>query len=194
MSVTTDKELRLTRRHDHGQLTAFEFRHLLNLGDLFQFVANPLQHLRAKFLMGHFAPPKPQGHFDLIAIVDKSARVPHLHVVIMGIDVGPQLDLFHVDRLLPLAGDIGLFLIFVFELAEIDDFADRRRGVRRHFNQVEVYAVCSFEGVCGSNDADLLAILIDQPNLGTVDVCIYPRSRAFRWGNVYWSSSDVFIS
>jgi len=112
----------------------------------------------------------------------------------MDVDVGPQLDLFDVDRLLPLAGDIGFFLIFVFELAKIDDLANWRIGIRRYLDEVEIDAISPLDGLLGANNTNLLTIFIDEPNFRTVDFCVYPRSGAFRRGNVYWSSSDLSIS
>jgi hypothetical protein len=55
----------------------------------------------------------------------------------MGVGVGAELDLLDLDRLLLLARFGFAFLLFVLELAEIHDLADRRIGVGRDLDQVE---------------------------------------------------------
>ena len=47
----------------------------------------------------------------------------------MIVDVRTHLDLFDLLRLLALAGEIGLFLGFVFILAHIEELADRRVSI-----------------------------------------------------------------
>jgi hypothetical protein len=57
----------------------------------------------------------------------------------MVIDVGTHFDLFDLLRLLALAGEVGLFLGLIFELADIKIFADWRVCIRRNLNQIEAY-------------------------------------------------------
>jgi hypothetical protein len=47
----------------------------------------------------------------------------HLHVIIVIVDVRTHLDLLDLLRLLALAGEVGLFLRLVPELADIEELA-----------------------------------------------------------------------
>ena len=69
--------------------------------------------------------------------LDERENLLHLHVVIVVVDVRTHLDLLDLLRLLRLAGEIGLFLGLVFELADVEELAHRRIGVGRDLDQVE---------------------------------------------------------
>jgi hypothetical protein len=55
----------------------------------------------------------------------------------MVVDIRTHLDLLDLLRLLALAGEVGLFLGLIFELADVEIFADWRVSIGRNFNQVE---------------------------------------------------------
>ena len=55
----------------------------------------------------------------------------------MVVDAGPQLDFLDFDDLLALALLGRLLLLEEAELAEIEDFADRRRGVGDDLDEIE---------------------------------------------------------
>jgi len=73
----------------------------------------------------------------------------------MVIDVGTELDLLHLDDLLLFAGFVLLLLLLVLELAEIEQLADRRIGVRRNLDEVEA---CVFRRAIASR-ADTIPII-----------------------------------
>ena len=55
----------------------------------------------------------------------------------MVVDAGPQLDFLDLDDFLLLSGLVFLFLGLEFELAEIQDLADRRIGVGGDLDEVQ---------------------------------------------------------
>ena len=114
------------RRQDHDHLPSLQFGKLLDLGQFDQLVADPVKDLGAKILMGHFTATKPQGHVHLVAFLQELAHRPHLHTVIIVVDVGTQLDFLDLDYLLLLPRLILLFLDFVFVFSIIQNLADRR--------------------------------------------------------------------
>ena len=54
---------------------------------------------------------------------------------------GRTLYLFDFDDALLLLGLVLLLLLLVFELAEVEDLADRRVGVRADFEQIQADGV-----------------------------------------------------
>ena len=92
---------------------------------------HPHQHVHAELLVRQLAAAEAHGHLDLVAFLDEFEHAAHLDVVIVVVDAGAQLDLLDLDDLLLLARLVLVLLLFVFELAEIEDLADRRIGVGR---------------------------------------------------------------
>ena len=87
--------------------------------------------------MGELAAAEAQGDLHLVAFLDELEDLPHLHVIIVVVDVRTHLDLLDLLRLLRLARHVGLFLGLVFVLADIEELGDRRVGVGRNLDQVE---------------------------------------------------------
>ena len=90
--------------------------------------------------------------------------------------LGRNFDLFHLDDFLLLARFAFAFLLFVFELAEIHDLADRRVRVWRNLNQIEAGISGELHGFGGMNHPDIVTIGADQANFGGTDFIIYARS------------------
>ena len=115
--------------------------------------------------MRHFAAPKPQGDLALVAIFQKLEHRAHLDLVVMGIGVGAELDLFDLDDLLILAG-VRLFLLgLVFELAKIHDLADRGHRIGRNLDQIEPRLFGHDQGAFRRDNAHVFAIGADQANI-----------------------------
>ena len=70
---------------------------------------------------------------------------------------------------LVLAGLTGLHGRLVLELAVVHELADRRAGRRRDLDEVEVRLLGESQGVLDADDADLLAVGADEPDLGDAD-------------------------
>ena len=96
----------------------------------------------------------------------------HLHVVIMLLDARAHLDLFDLDDLLLLLGFVLALLRFVFELAVIEDLADRGDGGGRNLNEVEAGFGRHVEGFAGGNHPIHLAIFLDEAHFTHADLVI----------------------
>ncbi len=94
---------------------------------------------------------------------------------IVRIDLGSELDLFQAGpRLLP----AGLFLLdvaLVPVLAVIHDPAHGWIGLRRDLDQIQIERSGLVQRVAGIDDADLLSIRSDQPDLWRPDPIVDPR-------------------
>ncbi len=168
---------RASARCDHHQhLPAFHLRRLLDLGVFCRIVAHPLQQRQAEFTMRQLATTEAQGELHLVAFLDEAMHRLHLGVVIMVIDVRTHLDLLDLLRLLVLAGGSGLFLRFVFELADIQNLAHRRIGAGGDFDQIQPHFMRRGNGFLGVEHTQIFPVLIDDADLGDGDELIIARA------------------
>src|SRR6516164_4305046 len=134
---TRSAKARSARRKDHDHLAAFEARELLDLGGAVELGSHAFQDLHPQLLMHHLAAAEAHGHLDLVAFLEEAGDRSHLHVVVVLVDTGAQLDLLDVDDLLPLARYVLLLLLLILELPGVEDLADRGIGVGRNLDEVE---------------------------------------------------------
>jgi hypothetical protein len=64
------------------------------------------------------------------------------------------------------------FGLLVFELAVVQDAADRRDGVGRYLDQVQPRVARSFERLEQRYDAGLAAIFVNEPDLSDTDAVV----------------------
>src|SRR5918995_514818 len=100
-------------------------------------------------------------------------------VVVLG-DLRPELDLADVDLLLVLARGLQLLVLLVLVLRVVQDAADGRLGVRRHLDEVEVAVHRLLQRFLRAHDPHLLAVLVDEPDLGNADAVVDPGGVALR--------------
>ena len=126
--------------------------------------------------MGHLATAKAQGHLDLVAFLQELHHGSHLDIIVMGIGSRTELDFLDLDDLLLLAG-LGLaLLLFVLELAQVHDLADRRGRVGRDFDQIQPGVLRHLQPDRGRNHADILSIGADQADFGHADAFVHAGS------------------
>jgi hypothetical protein len=133
------------------------------------------EQVHANLLVRKFAAAEPQRDLHLVAFADELVDRPHLHVIVMIVDVRTHLDLLDLLRLLALAGEVGLFLRLVPELADVEELADRRIGVGRDLDQIEANSGRLLDRLAGVHDAQILAILVDHAHLWDVDHLVVAR-------------------
>lgn len=151
MQVKTTNLLLCGGNHHH-HLASLEFWLGFNLGNIRQIFANLFQELHTKLHMRHFTTTKTQGHLYLVTFTEELVHRPHLHIIIMRIDVGTHLDFLDSLRLLLFACFCCLFLGLKLVLAKIQYFADGGIVVRRNLHKIETLFQgqfsCSFYGNC----------------------------------------------
>ena len=81
--------------------------------------------------MAQLAAAEAQRHFHLVAFFQELEHRAHLHAVVVIIDIWTEFDFLDLDRLLLFAGFVLSFLLFVFELAVIENLTNWWIGVRR---------------------------------------------------------------
>ena len=138
------------------------------------------KQLVADVLVRHLAAAEPQRHLHLVALVEEAAHRAHLHFVVVVVDAGPELDFLDLDHLLALARLGRLLLLEEAVFPEIEDLADRRRGVGNDFDQIERGFFRELLRVGEIDDAAILAVGVDELNLNCADVAIDPRPAFLR--------------
>ncbi len=123
--------------------------------------------------MRHLAAAKAHRQLHLVPIAEEAACVPRFEVQIVLLDLGPKLDLLHLDVVLLLLRLARLAGLFVLELPVVHDPDDRRPGVGRDFHQIETPVRRRGAGLLDRNDSYLLAFRVDQPHRADTDLVVY---------------------
>src|SRR6266576_4158723 len=168
----------LLRRHHHRHLPSFHARELLDLGDFVEVVLDPHKHVHAELLVRQLAPAEPHRYFDLVALFDELVHAAHLDRVIVVIDARAQLDFLNLDDLLLFAGFVLFLLLFVFELAVIEDFTDGRIGVWRDLHKIEPGIGRHVERFVASDHSHHLTAFVDKTDAHHADLLVDARPLA----------------
>ena len=185
----------LPRSQHHDHLAAFEFGLRFDLGDLVGFGLHALQKLYAKLLMRHLAPAEAERDLDLVTMFEKAPHVAHLHVIVVGVDVGAHLDFLHIEGLLLLARLGRLFLRLILVFSKVQNLADGRFGVRRDLDKIKTRLVGYLPGRLDRDGAMVLAFIVNELNFWGIDILVCPRSFLRRcYFSPDWSACDVTFS
>jgi hypothetical protein len=138
----------------------------------------------------HFTTAEPQRDLYLVAIVQKLEHVTHFDVIVIGIGVRSELDLFDFDDLLLFARFGFALLGLVFEFAEIHDLAHGRVGIGRNLDQVQSSFFGHFHGAAGCHDPDVFTVGTNKANFVRADIFVNARACISLWRRVMGSASD----
>ena len=134
--------------------------------------------------MRHLAAAEKDRRLHLVAVSEEALDVLLLELIVVLVDLGPELDFFDVDDLLVLLRFARPLLFLVLILAEIHDPADGRHGGGRNLHQVQPLLLRDGEGLRRRHDAQLLPVIVDDPNFPYADAfvdantVVTPRSRS----------------
>ncbi len=140
-----------------------------------QILEEPLEEVPAALGVRLLASAEHDRDLDLVAALEEALDVALLRGVVVVGDLRAQLDLAHVDLLLVLAGLLGLLLLLVLVLRVVEEARDGWAGIRSHLDQVEIALLGHLERLLGLDDADLLAVLVDEPDLANTDALVDAR-------------------
>jgi hypothetical protein len=94
------------------------------------------------------------------------------------IDAGAEFNLLNFDDFLFFAGFVLSLLFFVFILAKIKDFADRRVGIRRYLDEIETGVGRHRERFVTPDYPDHITALVDQAHALDGNVVVDARPLA----------------
>ncbi len=123
--------------------------------------------------MRHLAAAEAQGDLHLVAFLEEAVHGLHLHVVVVLVDAGAQLDFLDLDGALLLARLRGLLLLEKAEATIIEDLADRRNGVRGDLDEVEAGILGKLQRIEERDHATVGAGIVDELNLAnSADIAV----------------------
>ena len=128
----------------------------------------------------HLAAAKLQRHLHLHVLAQKADGVLDLDAKIVRINARTELDFLHGRGVLVLLGFLFLLGLFVTELAEFNEAADRRRGVGGDFDQVNPLLPRQGQRFIEGNDAELFAVHSDDADFAGADFAVDPEERIGR--------------
>src|SRR5436190_15221637 len=161
---------------DRVHLVTFHPRHRFRDGHVAQFVDEPLEDPPPDFRMRHLASAEEDRRLDLVAVLEEALDVLLLELIVVLVDLRPELDLLDQDHLLVLLGLPAPLLLLVLELAEVHDAADRRHRRRRDLDEVESFLPCDGQGLRRRHDAELLAGVVDDADFADPDALVDPHA------------------
>src|SRR3954462_8985185 len=153
------------RHKDREHLITFHARPHLDITYVSQIFFQLLEEARAQFTVGHLASAKPDSGFHLVAARQPLARMLHAIAVVMQVRAGTKLHFLNSDDDLLLLGLVCFLFLLVLKLAEVDDFANRRIGIRRNFHQIHAPFTGHANRFACVHDAELLAIFSSYAHL-----------------------------
>ena len=157
--------------HDHRP--PLHLRHQLHGGLRLQHLPELVKQSLADVRVRHLTPPKPNGELDLIARIEELRRLPGFGLKIMIPDLRLDANLLQLDDMLVLARLTLPPALFVPELPVVHHATDRRDGVGRDFDEVDPTRARQIEGFASREDTELLAVLVDDPDLADPDTLIH---------------------
>ena len=157
------------RGQDHDHVAAVLFGCALHETQLGDVRGQPLQQPEPEFGPGLLASAEHDGDLDLVPGLEEAHDVTLLGLVVVRVDLGPELHFLDDRQDLVASGFAGLLRALVLELAVVHELADRRPGVRGDLDEIEIGLLCHPQGLSDGDDADLLTGCSDKANFGNAD-------------------------
>src|SRR4030095_265930 len=116
----------LVRRDDHRHVAPVLLRGGLDDAEVAHVLGQPLQQPEPELRAGLLATPEHDRDLDLVAAFEEAPDVPALGLVVVLVDLRPELLLLDRGELLVAAGLPGLLRALVLETAVVHELAYRR--------------------------------------------------------------------
>lgn len=163
---------RLERSHEHDHGPALHSWRLFDDAVRPELIGELIEERFAEIRVGHLAPPKEDRQLDLVSGVEELRGLPAFGLEVMVVDLGPDADLFQLDNVLMAAGLTLFAALLVSKLPVVHEPADGWHRIGSHLDEIEPPLARHLKRIeCGDN-ANLLAVLINQPDLADPDALI----------------------
>jgi hypothetical protein len=171
----TAREHRFRGRHHHRHVAPFLHRALLDHAELGELLGEPVEDRGAALGVRHLAPAEHDRDLDLVLVAQEPLDVVLLRVVVVLGDLRAELDLADRDLLLVLLRLLDLLRLLVLVLRVVQHAAHRRARLGRDLDQVQVALLGEAERIGRLHHADLVALVVDHPDLGYANALVDPR-------------------
>src|SRR3981081_1370146 len=160
------------RCQDHEQVLALEQGRALNDRERLRVVRDPVEDPSPDVLVDHFAAPEHDRHLYLLSCFEELLQTLELGLEIVLLDCRRELPLLQLGDVL--LAPLVFFLLDRLELVAsvVDQAADWRARLRRHFYDVE--ALLAFDAQSGvqAGPSQLVVLLIDQPHFRAANLIV----------------------
>src|SRR5665647_3573685 len=162
--------------HDH--VASVLLRRGLDDAVLADVLGELLEQVEAELRLRLLTPTEHDGDLDLVAALEEAGDMALLGVVVVSIDLRPELHLFDHGVRLVAPRLTGLLGVLVLPLAVVHELAHRRPVPRGDLHKVEVGLLGKADSVLDADDAHLLTVRADEPYLGHTDAVVDARFSA----------------
>lgn len=161
--------LLLVRTEDHDHVPAVLLRVRLHEAEVGHILRETLQQSVTELRPGLLATTEHDRDLDLVALLEEPDDVTLLGVIVVRVDLRPELHLLDDRVRLVLARLTGLHGRLVLELPVVHELAHGRTGVRRDLDEVEVVLLRKLQGLGKRDNPDLLTTGTDKSHLGNAN-------------------------
>ena len=123
--------------------------------------------------MSFFASAQFHLYAHLISISQKLFDLPGAHLEVMCAGLKSDANSFELDIFLLFAMLAFSLFLFVFELAEVHDFADRRLGSCGNFNQIKATFVGNTDRLGSFQYSKVATFLVNDADRARANILIY---------------------
>src|SRR6266511_1503091 len=160
------------RSDHHDHVTAVLLRRGFHKTQLRNLFGEPAQEPEPQLRTALLATAEHDRHLDLVTGLEEPQDVTLLGLVVVRVDLRPELHLL-VDCLLLVApGFPRLECALVLVLAEVHELAHRRARHGRNLDQVQIHVRRQLKSSLQWDDAHLLALWADQPDFARPDLLV----------------------
>jgi hypothetical protein len=145
---------------------------LLNHTNVGQLLSNACQQLVGDLGIVILAPSETDARSDLHPIFQPTAGIADLKRSVMIGCLGPQTDLFYFDLFLRLARLPLPLGLLVEKLAIVHYFADRRLGIWRNLNQVQIRLICPVQCLAQRYNTNVVSVLVNEAHFSGTDLLV----------------------
>jgi hypothetical protein len=155
-----------------------------------ELLADREQERAATIRVGHLTPAEADGDLQLVAFIEEPRGRFDLRLDVVVVDLRRHADLFPRDSALLLLGVLGLLLLLVAVLPEVEDLGDRRCRVRGDLDQIPALALRELQGARCRYDPKLGPVGADKADGGNADLVVDAELGSYRLAP---RSEDVLI-
>jgi hypothetical protein len=143
--------------------------------------------------MRRLAAAKAHLDFDFVPVFQETTRCSDAHLQIVLVGPWPQPHLLDLRHVLVLLCVPCAFVLLEAELAQVSDATHWRICCGGHFDQVEPGLLSTSQRFIERNDTDLLAVLVDDADLGGANLAVGARTGGNRRARIKWTSGNGLV-
>src|SRR5690606_2934201 len=144
----------------------------LDAGQVVQLHGDAVEKVEALLRTAQLPAAIAHRYLHLLPLLEEAAGVPELHVEVVDVSAGAELELLHLHRVPALACLTRRLLLLVLVLAPVHDTADRGASGGGDFDEVQPVLAGTLSGGFDGKDSELFAVGADYSDRGEADLVV----------------------